>query len=446
MIICTNCNHQNPEGSVQCENCYAPLPKTSPCPHCGAFIQTNATFCGQCGYNLQSEESFSSVESVENSENLLESFDEQPSKGMPKFDDFDDSDLNLFDKDTIPAKAEDSRLNSPWDTETGGPQDIPVNRNLPLEKDLMSSGSLNFEAEVYQGPPDEVDEVDEVEVKNLAELERVAEEQFSLDTNSENDSLELDFDLDLALDAELPEMSDIEDLESTTAALASEMSEMPEIAESPLLEQLEVASPELDIASEIPEIAESSLLEELAVANPELNVASEIPEIAEISPLEELEVSSPELDVASEMPESSNLITSEISAIEHPRSSSRPMSPVSESATQLQLQRIILFHVQSGDDIELSQNSDIIRIGKPNSQIPPDIDVSGFPDSNIVSRIHANIRVEGDTYFIEDLGSSNGTYINHKPLLTGNRHRLRCGDRISLGKGDLMTFIFKIID
>ncbi len=73
MIICTNCNHQNPEGSVQCENCYAPLPKTSPCPHCGAFVQTNATFCGQCGYNLQSEEAFSLAESVENSENLLES-------------------------------------------------------------------------------------------------------------------------------------------------------------------------------------------------------------------------------------------------------------------------------------------------------------------------------------------------------------------------------------
>ena len=122
------------------------------------------------------------------------------------------------------------------------------------------------------------------------------------------------------------------------------------------------------------------------------------------------------------------------------------MSPVSESATQLQLERIILFHVQTATDIELPQNLDIIRIGKPNSQIPPDIDVSGFPHSNIVSRIHANIRVEGDTYFIEDLGSSNGTYVNHKPLLTGNRHLLRRGDRISLGKGDLMTFIFKIID
>ncbi|HBE32086.1 MAG TPA: phosphopeptide-binding protein, partial [Cyanobacteria bacterium UBA11368] len=47
-------------------------------------------------------------------------------------------------------------------------------------------------------------------------------------------------------------------------------------------------------------------------------------------------------------------------------------------------------------------------------------------------------------YYIEDVGSANGTYINHTPLPTGNRHRLRPGDRISLGKGDLVTFLFQV--
>ena len=87
---------------------------------------------------------------------------------------------------------------------------------------------------------------------------------------------------------------------------------------------------------------------------------------------------------------------------------------------------------------------DLIHIGKPNAQIPPDVDTSGFPNADIVSRIHADIRVEGDNYFIEDVGSSNGTYINHIPLLRGNRYRIRQGDRIALGKGDLVTFIFHI--
>ena len=86
----------------------------------------------------------------------------------------------------------------------------------------------------------------------------------------------------------------------------------------------------------------------------------------------------------------------------------------------------------------------MIHIGKPNDRVPPDIDVSGFPDSEVVSRSHADIRIEGDAYYLEDTGSSNGTYVNNTPLTKGNRHKLRPGDRISLGKGDLVSFLFQI--
>ena len=174
-------------------------------------------------------------------------------------------------------------------------------------------------------------------------------------------------------------------------------------------------------------------------------VPSELSPLAEPEPVAEPEIDSPDLDLTSETEEIPEVSTSTISE-RSPISWSKSTNRVTESATQLQVERILLSHVQTGTDIELAQNLDIIRIGKPNNQSPPDIDVSGFPDANIVSRVHANIRVEGDSYFIEDAGSSNGTYINHKPLVTGNRHRLRFGDRISLGKGDLMTFIFKILD
>jgi len=56
MIVCPNCNHENPEGATQCEACYTFLPTTSSCPNCGATVQADATFCGQCGFNLQSSE------------------------------------------------------------------------------------------------------------------------------------------------------------------------------------------------------------------------------------------------------------------------------------------------------------------------------------------------------------------------------------------------------
>jgi pSer/pThr/pTyr-binding forkhead associated (FHA) protein len=114
------------------------------------------------------------------------------------------------------------------------------------------------------------------------------------------------------------------------------------------------------------------------------------------------------------------------------------------SSTQLQLQSARLLHVQTDSVIELPQNLSVIHIGKPNDRVPPDVDVAGFPNSEIVSRIHADIRVEGDLYYLEDVGSSNGTYVNNAPLPVGNRHRLRAGDRIALGKGDQVTFIFQI--
>ncbi len=112
--------------------------------------------------------------------------------------------------------------------------------------------------------------------------------------------------------------------------------------------------------------------------------------------------------------------------------------------TQLQMLRASLLHVQTNTVLEIPSHLSVVHIGKPNGVIPPDIDVSGFPNSDIVSRVHADIRIEGDAYYIEDTGSSNGTYINNLPLPVGNKHKLRAGDRIALGKGDKVTFIFQL--
>jgi hypothetical protein len=116
------------------------------------------------------------------------------------------------------------------------------------------------------------------------------------------------------------------------------------------------------------------------------------------------------------------------------------------ASTQLQQFAASLLHIQTNLNIEIPAHLPVVHIGKPNMVIPPDIDVSGFPDSDIVSRIHADIRAEGGSFYFEDTGSSNGTYINNLPLPAGNRHKLRAGDRISLGKGDKVSFVFQIIE
>jgi FHA domain/Double zinc ribbon len=127
--------------------------------------------------------------------------------------------------------------------------------------------------------------------------------------------------------------------------------------------------------------------------------------------------------------------------IPEPISEPKPEPAVAAKTT---LQRLAsLLHVQTNVKLELPPNLQVIHIGKPNNMIPPDIDVSGFPDSDIVSRVHGDIRFEGNAFYFEDTGSSNGTYINNIPLASGNRHRLQAGDRISLGKGDKVSFVFQ---
>jgi pSer/pThr/pTyr-binding forkhead associated (FHA) protein/ribosomal protein L40E len=251
MIVCPNCSHTNPEGALNCEACYTALPATKACPTCGASIQLDATFCGQCGQNLK------------------------------------------------PAE----------------PQSPPAITPIP-EPANIGSGL----------PPT------------------------------------------LIASSQLP-----------TAVASAE----------PAVESAEIGSPQ-----------------------PDLPIT--------VLPSPEISQSEPAAPAVAESTES--------------------RSPV---ATQLQLATHHLLHLQTNKILEIPPHLPVVHLGKPNETAPPDLDVSGLPCSEVVSRVHANIRVEGENYYIEDIGSANGTYINHNSLAKGNRHLLRSGDRISLGKGDLVTFIFQ---
>ncbi|MGI2908057.1 FHA domain-containing protein [Tolypothrix sp. VBCCA 56010] len=101
-----------------------------------------------------------------------------------------------------------------------------------------------------------------------------------------------------------------------------------------------------------------------------------------------------------------------------------------------------LFHLQTNTSLELPAIS-VIRIGKPNEQVPVDIDVSLLSNADAVSRLHAEIHIEGNSYYIEDLGSTNGTYINNTKLISKTRYQLKLGDKIDLGQESKVTFIFQ---
>jgi hypothetical protein len=269
MIVCPNCKHENPEGATNCEACYTALPAMKACPACGASIQLEATFCGQCGHNLKSS----------------------GSKASP--------------------------IHLPPPTAEAGGSTTPESPNVVLQPTVL--------------------------------------------TNKEAKS---------AVNSIEPEIDPI----------------LPDPFLAPL------------------------------------------PEIAP-----EVESSPPPLNEVGAEPLGSE-----------PASAPTPTPVV---ATQVQQSPSHLLHVQTNTILEIPVHLQVVHIGKPNEQTPPDIDVSGFPSAEVVSRIHANIRIEpGQNYYIEDVGSANGTYINHSVLAKGTRHLLQTGDRIGLGKGDLVTLIFQSSD
>jgi hypothetical protein len=69
------------------------------------------------------------------------------------------------------------------------------------------------------------------------------------------------------------------------------------------------------------------------------------------------------------------------------------------------------------------------------SGIFPDIDLDEDDPEAKISRRHARIIHHNGQYFIEDLGSTNGTFVNRgRRLLPGKRHMLQNGDEIIVGK------------
>jgi serine/threonine protein kinase len=73
-------------------------------------------------------------------------------------------------------------------------------------------------------------------------------------------------------------------------------------------------------------------------------------------------------------------------------------------------------------------------------QIFPHLDLTYNDPAAYISRQHARIVADAGGYFLEDLGSANGTFLNDRRLPPGVPTRMRNGDRVRIGKTQL-TFI-----
>ena len=132
---------------------------------------------------------------------------------------------------------------------------------------------------------------------------------------------------------------------------------------------------------------------------------------------------------------------SERRSIQYPRMQS-PMLPwllgLAAAALVLGLLWLLVRRVRSAGHLVFadgSRSGETIRLRGPRLRVGalPDNDI--VLDSRVVSRYHALIRVKGRKAEIEDLGSSNGTYVNGAPVRSV---ALRPGDKIRIGDVDLV--------
>lgn len=88
-----------------------------------------------------------------------------------------------------------------------------------------------------------------------------------------------------------------------------------------------------------------------------------------------------------------------------------------------------------GTEFRLVSDESTIGRWDADNGIFPDVDLDAHDADAKVSRRHARVVRNNGTYFIEDLGSTNGTYVNRgRRLLPGNAQILNDGDEVIVGK------------
>jgi hypothetical protein len=115
--------------------------------------------------------------------------------------------------------------------------------------------------------------------------------------------------------------------------------------------------------------------------------------------------------------------------------------PVPQTGEVCHLAKLVVKRGGVETDVEFSLAPPAI-IGRFDPAVGPvDIDLAPLPEGSYVSRKHAKIWRDGDSWRIEDMGSSNGTFILKSDFERVTDSELQDGDEIALGNA---RFVFHI--
>lgn len=78
------------------------------------------------------------------------------------------------------------------------------------------------------------------------------------------------------------------------------------------------------------------------------------------------------------------------------------------------------------------------QVGRQGSKtrVHLEVDLTPLDEKKVISRKHARIELKDEAYQLEDLASRNGTWVNNRQLVRGERVLLKSGDRVSFGPHD----------
>ncbi|HVG38696.1 MAG TPA: FHA domain-containing protein [Pyrinomonadaceae bacterium] len=114
----------------------------------------------------------------------------------------------------------------------------------------------------------------------------------------------------------------------------------------------------------------------------------------------------------------------------------RPAAPGASAAKTDSFAKLVIQRGRStGKEFTLADDEIYIGRWDADGGIFPDIDLDADDPEAKVSRRHARITRRDNQFYIEDLGSTNGTFINRgRRLLPGDRQAINDGDEIIIGK------------
>lgn len=99
-----------------------------------------------------------------------------------------------------------------------------------------------------------------------------------------------------------------------------------------------------------------------------------------------------------------------------------------------------LVHAKSGKTLPLPPTAwTVIGRFDPSTGVHVDVDLHPVDPKRSVSRIHARILHRDERYFLsEEIGTANGTWVGGERLAAGKEREIRSGDRLRLGRVDLV--------